>query len=166
MGKLIHFRNTCFLKKKSTYILKLHEFFYNFRIKSGILDALARETESGVRNAIAQIIGCIAKHELGEGKWPELLNCLQQLWCQGNASEKELAMFTLSVVADIAGEEFKPYLKPFISVFHSAFQDVNSGAAYYAAITLKNLIQYIGSEEAVSEKLLHDLVFIQYILVL
>lgn len=119
------------------------------RIKTGILDALTRETESVVRNAVAQLIGCIAKHELVDGKWPEMLNFLQSLSNQANPSQRELGLFTLSVVAESAGEEFKPFLKPFLSTFRSALQDTASAAAYHTTITLKNLIPFIGSEEAV-----------------
>ena len=124
--------------------------FFFCRVKTGILDALTRETESSVRNSVAQVIGCVAKHELLEGKWPELLSFIQQLWCQGDVAQKELGLYTLSVVADVAGEELKPFLKPFVSVFHSALQDPQGVSAYYAVLTLKNIIPYIGSEEAVS----------------
>lgn len=53
-------------------------------------------------------------------------------------------------MADSAGDELKVFLKPFISIFHSALQDSNIASAYYAGMTLKNLIPYIGTEEAVS----------------
>ena len=122
------------------------------RIKAGLLDALTREPEQTVRNSVAQAIAAIARHELGEGKWPDLLNLLQQLSSQsGNPAERELGLYALSIVADVAGEEFKTYLKPFITVFHSALQDTNNmGSAFYAGMTLKNLVPVIGSEEAVS----------------
>jgi len=114
------------------------------------LDALTREPEISVRNSTAQVVGSIAKHELADGKWPELLEFIQQLCCQGKANEKELGLYILSIVADSAGEELKIYLKPFVSIFHSALQDSNTTSAYYAGIALKNLIPYIGTDEAVS----------------
>ncbi|EFX65679.1 hypothetical protein DAPPUDRAFT_303554 [Daphnia pulex] len=117
-------------------------------IKSGLLDALTREPEISVRNSAAQVVASIAKHELAERKWPELLEFMQQLCCQGKPNEKELGLYILSIVADSAGEEFKIFLKPFVSIFHSALQDSNTTSAYYAGITLKNLIPYIGTDEA------------------
>lgn len=119
-----------------------------FRIKTGLLDALTREAENTVRNSAAQVVAAIAKHELADRKWPELLQFVQQLCNQGQA-ERELGLYTLSVIADVAGEELKPFLKPFVTVFHSALQDPSTGSAFYAGMTLKNLIPYIGSEEAV-----------------
>ena len=118
-------------------------------IKAGLLDALTRETETSVRNSAAQVVGAIAKHELADRKWPELLEFAQQLCCQGKLNERELGLYTLSVVADVAGDELKTFLKPFVSIFHSALQDPGTGSAYYAGMTLKNLIPYIGTEEAV-----------------
>lgn len=114
-----------------------------------MLDSLTKETENGVRNAAAQAIGSIAKHELADRKWPELLEFTQNLCCQGIANQRELGFYTLSIIAEVAGEELKPFLKPFVSTFHSALQDPSTGSAYYAGITLKNLIPFIGSEEAV-----------------
>jgi hypothetical protein len=113
------------------------------------LDALTRETETSVRNSTAQVVASIAKHELAERKWPELLEFIQQLCCQGKANEKELGLYILSVVADTAGEEFKIFLKPFMSIFHSALQDSSTTSAYYAGIAVKNLIPWIGTDEAV-----------------
>ncbi|XP_057376777.1 importin-4-like [Daphnia carinata] len=121
---------------------------FKHSIKSGLLDALTREPETSVRNAAAQVIASIAQHELADRKWPELLTFIQQLCCQGKPNEKELGLYLLSIVADSAGEELKVFLKPFISIFHSALQDSNVGYAYYAGMTLKNLIPYIGTEEA------------------
>ena len=112
------------------------------------MDALTRETESSVRNSVAQVVAAIAKHELMDRKWPELLQFIQQL-CNQGVNERELGLYTLSVVADSAGEELKPFLKPFVTVFHSAFQDPSTSSAFYAGMTLKNLVPYIGSEEDV-----------------
>ena len=48
---------------------------------------------------------------------------MHQLCCQGKSNEKELGLFILGVAADSAGGEFKIFLKPFMSIFHSALQD-------------------------------------------
>ena len=58
-------------------------------------------------------------------------------------------MYTLSVVVEVAAEEFKPFLKSFMPIFHNALQDPSTGSAYYAGITLRNLTYCIGSEVAV-----------------
>lgn len=121
------------------------------------MDALLKETDRNVRNSVAQVVGSIAKHELPERKWPEVLEFVQQLCCQGKPEERELGLYTLSIIGDAAGEELKPFLKPFISIFYSALQDPSSGSAYYASLTLKNLIPYIGSEEAVRKYFMHSI---------
>lgn len=113
------------------------------------MDALTREAETSVRNSAAQVIGSIAKHELADRKWPELLEFAQQLSCSAKPNERELGLYTLSILAETAGDELKTFLKPFISIFHSALQDPSTGSAYYAGMSLKNLIPYIGTEEAV-----------------
>ena len=48
---------------------------FSFRIKSGLMDALTRDTdEISVRNSTAQVVASIAKHELADRKCPELLD--------------------------------------------------------------------------------------------
>ena len=136
-------------KTVATYLISFTASIIFFRIKSGLLDALTRETDISVRNSTAQVVASIAKHELADRKWPELLEFIQQLCCQGKSNEKELGLYILSIVADSAGGEFKIFLKPFVSIFHSALQDSNPNSAYYAGIALKNLIPSIGSDEAV-----------------
>lgn len=55
-------------------------FFFSFHsIKEGVLQALVREPESSVRNAIAQFVAVIARQELGSGNWPALLQFIQQM---------------------------------------------------------------------------------------
>ena len=90
-------------------------------IKAGLLDALTRETETSIRNSAAQVVGAIAKQELAYRKWPELLECAQQLCCQGKLNERGLGLYD----TDVAGDELKTFLKPFVSIFHSALQDLS-----------------------------------------
>ena len=90
---------------------------------------------------------------------------MHQLCCQGKSNEKELGLFILGVAADSAGGEFKIFLKPFMSIFHSALQDSNINSTYYAGIALKNLIPRIGTKEAIrfnSSKLQDELKIIKW----
>ena len=43
-----------------------------------------------VKNAIAQLIGVIVKHELPNNGWPEVLQFVQQLVTSENLNDKEV----------------------------------------------------------------------------
>lgn len=61
-----------------------------FRIKQGILQALVNEQEKLVKNAIAQFIGIIGKHEFPNKTWPEVLQFVQSLCGSENMLDREV----------------------------------------------------------------------------
>lgn len=52
-----------------------------------------QEPENGVRNAIAQFVGVIARHELPAGNWPALLQFIQQMIQSQNTQERQVILF-------------------------------------------------------------------------
>ena len=50
------------------------------QLKSGVLASLVAEQEQGVRAALVQLVGSLARHELeaGSGGWPEVMELIQQ----------------------------------------------------------------------------------------
>ncbi|EFX84574.1 hypothetical protein DAPPUDRAFT_99742 [Daphnia pulex] len=121
----------------------------SYRIKSGLSNVLTQETDVSLRNTTAQVVASVAKHELSNRKWPELLEFIQQLCCQGESDVKELGLYVLSIAEDSAGEEFEIFFKLFVSIFYSALQDSNTTSAFYACVSLKKLISFcIGTDEA------------------
>lgn len=114
------------------------------------MNVLTQETDVSLRNTTAQVVASVAKHELSNRKWPELLEFIQQLCCQGGSDVKELGLYVLSIAEDSAGEDFEIFFKPFVSILYSALQDSNTTSAFYACVSLKKLIPFwIGTDEAV-----------------
>lgn len=62
----------------------------DFRIKQGMLQALINEQEKLVKNAIAQFIGVIGKHEFPDNSWPEVLQFIHTLCGSDNTVDKEV----------------------------------------------------------------------------
>lgn len=114
------------------------------------MDALTQETDVSLCNTTAKVVASVAKHELANGKWPELLKFIQELCCQAKTNKKELGFYILSIVADSASEELKIFLKTFVVIFHSALQDSDTISACYACVAFKKLIPCMGTDEAVS----------------
>ena len=66
------------------------------QLKSGVLASLVAEQEQGVRAALVQLVGSLARHELeaGSGGWPELMELIQhrvvsQAWTCWRSSSKK-----------------------------------------------------------------------------
>lgn len=51
---------------------------------------MVNEPEKFVKNAIAQLIGLIVKHELPNNGWPEVLQFVQQSVTSENLADKEV----------------------------------------------------------------------------
>lgn len=71
------------------------------RIKQGILQALINEQEKLVKNAIAQFIGIIGKHEFPNKTWPEVLQFVQSLCSSQNVIDREVTVFFLLIFYSI-----------------------------------------------------------------
>lgn len=74
--------------------MKLAKPFFYFRIKQGILQALVNEQEKLVKNAIAQFIGIIGKHEFPNKTWPEVLQFVQSLCSSENVLDREVGLLS------------------------------------------------------------------------
>ena len=64
--------------------------FAFFRIKQGMLQALVSEQEKLVKNAIAQFIGIIGKHEFPDNTWPEVLQFIHTLCSSDHIFDREV----------------------------------------------------------------------------
>lgn len=55
-----------------------------------MLQALINEKEKPVKNAIAQFIGILGKHEFPNNTWPEILQFVHTLCSSDNTTDKEV----------------------------------------------------------------------------
>ncbi|KAG8196440.1 hypothetical protein JTE90_012265 [Oedothorax gibbosus] len=117
-------------------------------LKQTILEAYVKDTERVVRNAIAELIAAIAKHELSEGKWPELMVLLDQSIRSNNAVDREVALYSLSVIAKASGPKLKPHFRGLLSLFQKTLTDTSSvNIPFYTIKALTNMVYSIGTEE-------------------
>ncbi|XP_053972274.1 importin-4-like [Hylaeus volcanicus] len=114
--------------------------------KTVILQALVNEPEKFVKNAIAQLIGLIVKHELPSNGWPEVLQFVQQLVTSENLAEKELGTYTLSVMTEMAPDAYQAHAESITVLLGqtlNSLQDLGNPVAYYVLRIMLNLIPLI-----------------------
>ncbi|XP_021926547.1 importin-4-like isoform X1 [Zootermopsis nevadensis] len=112
-------------------------------IKEGILQAMVNEQETYVKNSIAQFIGTIVRHEFPNQNWPEMLQFIQQLTSSDNISDKELGMYTMSVITDISPDQFLPFISSVAFLFSNvinSLQDPGSALGYYTVLTMIHFV--------------------------
>ncbi|XP_012279417.1 importin-4 [Orussus abietinus] len=130
---------------KSKHWLKLP---VNIRteFKAVILQGLVNESEKSVKNSIAQLIGTIVKHELPNNSWPEVLQFVQQLVTSENLAEKELGMYTLAMMTEIAPDIYLPHIQSITILLAqtlNGLQELGSPTAFYIMRTLLHLVPVI-----------------------
>ncbi|XP_050512029.1 importin-4 [Diabrotica virgifera virgifera] len=120
------------------------------RIKEGMLQALVNEQEKLVKNSIAQFIGVIGKHEFPENCWPEVLQFIHTLTSGENNFDKELGMYTLSIMTEIAQSSYIVHAESFAILFTNIINqltDLKLNVGYYTIITMKNLVPAIAGNQ-------------------
>ncbi|XP_076170729.1 importin-4 [Ptiloglossa arizonensis] len=118
--------------------------------KALILQALVNEPEKFVKNAIAQLIGLIVKHELPNNGWPEVLQFVQQSVTSENLADKELGTYTLSVMTEIAPDAYLTHaesLTVLLSQTLNSLQNLGNPVAFYVLRIMLNLVPLIGNNQ-------------------
>ncbi|CAG2058168.1 unnamed protein product [Timema podura] len=140
-------------------------------IKEGILQALINEPEKFVKNAIAQFIGTIVKHEFPNKTWPEVLQFIQQMINSDNTTDKELAnapvvlsstaedkeielgMYTLSMITEISPDQFLPHASSLVYMLANTLnqlQNLSSPLSYYTLLTMIHIVPLVEGDQALA----------------
>ncbi|XP_003693033.1 importin-4 [Apis florea] len=130
---------------KGKHWLKLPHHVRN-EFKTVILQALVNEPEKFVKNAIAQLIGVIVKHELPNNGWPEVLQFVQQLVTSENLLQKELGTYTLSIMTEVAPDAYLTHaasLAVLLGQTLNSLQDLGNPVAYYILRIMQNLVPLV-----------------------
>ncbi|XP_071878378.1 importin-4 [Bombus fervidus] len=127
---------------KGKHWLKLPEHIRN-EFRTVILQALVNEPEKMVKNAIAQLIGIILKHELPNDGWVEVVQFVRQLILSEDLVNKELGTYTLSIITEIAPQAYCEYGPVFVLILGETLKslpDFGNPIAYYILKSLQYLV--------------------------
>ncbi|KAH0534823.1 importin-4-like [Cotesia glomerata] len=120
-------------------------------VKSILLQGLVNEADKNTKTGIAQLIGTIVKHELPNNGWPELFQFIQQLVSSANIIEKELGVFTLAQMTEIAPETYTAHLDSLAGLLvqtYSTLQDLGHPIAYYIIKIMLYLASLVEGNQA------------------
>uniref|UniRef100_A0A6M2DTC3 Putative karyopherin importin beta 3 n=1 Tax=Xenopsylla cheopis TaxID=163159 RepID=A0A6M2DTC3_XENCH len=138
------------LAKAKNWILVPQDMRNN--VKSGMLNALVNEKEHMVKTAIAQFIGILVKHEFPTNTWPELLQFIQELCASEAENNRELGMFTISVMIDMAPAQYITHINALCQLCSSQLESIcpesSVNILFYALVTLTKLIPVLEGHDA------------------
>eukprot|EP00057_Strongylocentrotus_purpuratus_P019065 XP_011673539.1 PREDICTED: importin-4 [Strongylocentrotus purpuratus] len=97
------------------------------------LQVLQHETERVVRNSVAQLAAAIARYELADQKWPEILQYIQEGAANPNPQQRELSVLLLSCIVSTSANHLRPFYKGLFHMFDTMLQDTQSkNVPFYA----------------------------------
>ncbi|XP_030831974.1 importin-4 [Strongylocentrotus purpuratus] len=112
------------------------------------LQVLQHETERVVRNSVAQLAAAIARYELADQKWPEILQYIQEGAANPNPQQRELSVLLLSCIVSTSANHLRPFYKGLFHMFDTMLQDTQSkNVPFYAVKTMTALVHYTGTDE-------------------
>ncbi|XP_065362442.1 importin-4 [Calliphora vicina] len=91
-------------------------------IKQGMLNALVTEQEKSVRNAIAQFVGVLVRHE-ADTKDPWMNNVLKFIYSHCSSADpkqSELGSSIFATLTDVAPDQFVPHMESVCEMFTAA----------------------------------------------
>ena len=119
------------------------------QLKAGCISCVQSEPEKSVRQAMAQLIATLAKHELSKrgGGWPELFSFLLAKLDSAEPADRVLGSLLLSVIAETAGEQLAARLKEILLVCRKTLSDSEAEVCFYTIVTLTHLVRRTTSDE-------------------
>ena len=109
------------------------------------------EPEKNVRNAIAQLMGTMIKHEVWG--WPQLFQVINELVGSNEIEKKELGMYALSVMTEIAPTApvfLTESLMTLLGQVITTPETSGIGCDYYVIQTLLHLAPMVATHREVS----------------
>ncbi|EDV21177.1 uncharacterized protein TRIADDRAFT_60126 [Trichoplax adhaerens] len=119
-----------------------------FRMKQLCLQALTQESIKIVQHSIAEIISVIAKYDLPEGNWNELMILLSEYTKSPDGKLVEIGMHVLKSISSNGGETLKPYLSSLFPLFGACLSNTdNVIISSYALEVMTNIMDYLGPND-------------------
>ena len=95
-------------------------------IRERLLESTLAEQQSLVRHSSARVIAAIAKIDLADGEWANLPGLLAQASTSGDVSHREVGIYILFSLLDVAGDAFEDKVPSLFSLFGTTIKDPES----------------------------------------
>lgn len=115
-------------------------------IKNTLLQRLLEESVRPVRVSNAALVAAIARLDIPDGKWSNLLDFLVNCTKSEKVSHREIAMMLFRNLAENISDAFKKQYKALQSVFEAGLKDPNENVRKEALKAVGVLVEYLTEE--------------------
>jgi hypothetical protein len=95
-------------------------------IRQKLLESTMTEKQSLVRHLSARVIAAIAKIDLADGEWADLPGLLAQAATSSDVSHREVGIYILFSLLDVAGDAFEDKVPSLFALFATTIKDPES----------------------------------------
>ncbi|CAK60429.1 unnamed protein product (macronuclear) [Paramecium tetraurelia] len=128
------------------------------QLKQLLLERFFSEPVNPIRTSIGSLIGTIAIQTLGENKWPELFQVLQNQTAKNqDIVTRQRGLMLLALIFDYSGDSLKPFYSVFYPFFIENLQDSDKQIRVQTVkclISLFDNIEHMNKQEAQQYKTL------------
>ncbi|KAI8150043.1 armadillo-type protein [Fennellomyces sp. T-0311] len=134
-------------KRVSKWWLKLDE---NVRapVRQQLLQVVLAEQHQLVRHAIARVISSVARIDIAENRWPELLQFLNQASTSSNVGHREVGIYCIYTLFEVIAEFLMNQTASLFELFHKTISDPESQEVRATTVlALGKLAEFIDPED-------------------
>ncbi|KAI9184020.1 hypothetical protein H9P43_003073 [Blastocladiella emersonii ATCC 22665] len=128
-------------------------------VRATLLSRVAVEPESSAAHSIARVIAVIARSDVSEGKWPELMPTLLQAGQSPEVAHREIAVYTIFCILQATVlEDLDAYLADTLNLLSATLKDEASRAVRVTSLeTLGEIAEYLGPDDKALVRFFQDL---------
>ncbi|KAI8097132.1 armadillo-type protein [Halteromyces radiatus] len=128
-------------------------------IRNQLLQIVLNEQQELVRHSVARVISSIARVDMPENKWPDLLAFLNQACASNNAIHREVGTYCLYTLFEVIADFFMNHTTPLFELFSKTIVDPESkNVRVTTVLTLGKLAEFIDVEDKQNIKLFCDMI--------
>ena len=118
-------------------------------LKATLINLLMQEVHKLPRRAIASVISRLAKHQLPNDGWPELLNCMSTCANHENEQLREVSVLLVYQQYETIGKSVQKHLDSFATLFNSGLQDSSVAVRLMTLKACGAIINYLAADNIV-----------------
>ncbi|CAO3652130.1 unnamed protein product [Cunninghamella blakesleeana] len=128
-------------------------------LRAQLLQLALNEQQELVRHSVARVVSSIARVDMPENKWPDLLTFLNEACASGNAVHREVGTYCLYTLFEVIADFFMNHTAPLFELFNKTIVDPESkNVRVTTVLTLGKLAEFIDSEDKQNIKLFCDMI--------
>ncbi|KAI8331553.1 armadillo-type protein [Chlamydoabsidia padenii] len=128
-------------------------------IRAQLLQIVLNEQQELVRHSVSRVISSVARVDMPENKWPDLLTFINQSCTSNNPIHREVGTYCLYTLFEVIADFFMNHTAHLFDLFAKTIVDPESrNVRVTTVLTLGKLAEYIDSEDKQNIKLFCDMI--------